>query len=327
MPIEARLLTVLAKDEGGTYGTDPTPTVGANAVMPVSYKDDPNIAEVEKPRVDAKHRVVGKQIASVSVPLELEFECVGNAAAGTAPQFGVLLTSSGMTETVSAATSVTYAYNSLAAQKSCTIYAYKYQLGGAAAALRHEYNGCRFGALEITGGVDAPWRIKFSGEGLYGTVDDATPTVASLAFPDDILDGANGKACTFTIGGVSTDIKSFSLKTNREVMRRDSILGTHGVAEIFVTASPGSVHEITLDRQVELVATRDHWSRLFADTTKFAWSLAWTTPGGSTVTISGSKLQEGAFSYSDDGVLRLDQTFYACDSADTGDDALTIVFT
>lgn len=49
MPIEARLITVLAKDESGTYATDPTPTVAANAVMPVSYKDDPNIAEVEKP--------------------------------------------------------------------------------------------------------------------------------------------------------------------------------------------------------------------------------------------------------------------------------------
>lgn len=327
MPIDARLLTLLVKAES-TYATDPTPTVGSNAVMPVSYKDDPNIAEIEKPRVDAKHRVVGKQIASVSVPLEIEFECVGHPTAGTAPQFGPLLKASGMSETVSAATSVTYAHSSLAAQGSCTLYAYKFALGGAASALRHEYNGCRFGPVEITGGVDAPWRIKFSGEGLYGTVDDATPTVASLSFDDnEITDGANGKACTFTIGGVSTDIKSFSLKTNREVMRRDSITGTHGVAEIFVTASPGSVHEITLDRQVELVATRDHWSRLFADTTKFAWSLAWTTPGGSTVTIAGSKLQEGAFSYSDDGILRLEQTFYACDSSDVGDDALTIVFT
>lgn len=327
MPLDARLLTLLAKDEGGTYGTDPTPTVGANAVMPVSFKDDPNIAEVEKPRVDAKHRAVGKQIASISVPIEVEFECVGHATAGTAPQFGVFLTSAGMTETVVAVTSVTYAYSSLAVQGSCTLYAYKYQMGGAAAALKHEYNGCRFGAVEITAGVDAPCRIKFSGEGLFGGVEDATPTVASLAFSDEYLDGANGKACTFTIGGVSTDVKSFSLKTNREVMRQDSIVGTYGVKEIFVTASPGSVHEITLDRPAELVATRDHWARMLADTTKFAWSLAWTTPGGSTVTIAGSKLQEGAFSYSDDGILRLEQTFYACDSGDTGDDALTIAFT
>jgi hypothetical protein len=324
--IEARLLTLLVKVES-PYGSDSTPAVGTNAVMPRSFKDDPNIAEVEKPRVDAKHRTVGKQIASVSIPIEAEFELVGHATAGTAPQFGPILKAAGMSETVSIGTSVTYAYNSLAAQSSVSMYAYKYQLGGAAAALLHKYLGVRFGALEISGGVDAPFVIKVSGEGLFGGTSDATPTVASLAFSDEILDGANGKNCTFTIGGVSTDIKSFSLKTNREAMRRDSIVGTYGVKEIFVTAAPGSVHEITLDREVQLKADLDHWSRMLADTTKFAWSISWTSPGGSIVTIAGPKLQEGSFSYNDDGILRLDQTFYACDDADTGDDALTIAFT
>jgi hypothetical protein len=153
-----------------------------------------------------------------------------------------------------------------------------------------------------------------------------TPTVASLAFPDEILDGANGKACTLTIGAVSTDVKSFTIKAGREVMRRDSILGTYGVKEIFVTAKPGFVHEITLDREVKLKADRDHWAEMLGEG-KVAWSLSWDSAAGSTVTISGSKLQAGAFSYEDDGILRLGQTFYACDDSDAGDDALAIAFT
>jgi len=330
MPIDSRLSTILAKAEV-TYGTDPTPTVAANAMMPRSFDaNSPKINEIEMPRVDAKHRTVGKQIGSVSIPIKAEFECVGRTDSPlTAPQFSPFLLACGMTVAGTGGPPVdtqTYIFSSLAVQPAVTIYEFRFSQGGAAEALTHEYNGCRF-AWEINGAVDAPCVIAFNGEGLWGGVSDATPTVASLAFDDEVVDGANGKACTFTIGGVSTDIKSFGIKSGREVMRRDSILGTYGVKEIFVTAKPGFVNEITLDREVQLVATRNHWSRMLASGTKYAWSLSWTSADGSTVTISGSKLQEGSFSYEDDGILRLKQKFYACDSADTGDDAITITFT
>ena len=328
--IDARLQTILAKTES-SYGTDPTPTVGANAMMPrVFDANSPKIGEIEKPRVDAKHRTVGKQIGSISIPIKAEFELVGRTDSPlTEPQFGPFLKACGMVVAGTGGPPVdtqTYTFSSLAAQSSVTIYEYRFEQGGAGDALQHEYNGCRF-AWEIAGGVDAPCVITFNGEGLWGGITDGTPTVASLAFDDEVLDGANGKACTFTIGGVSTDIKSFTIKSGRETMRRDSILGAHGVKEIFVTAKPGFVNEVSLDREVQLVADRDHWSRMLADTTKFAWSLSWSSAAGATVTISGSKLQEGAFSYEDDGILRLKQTFYACDSSDTGDDAITIAFT
>ena len=327
MSIEARLFCLLSKIET-TYGVDPTPAVGTDAIMPRSFSDDPDIAEIEKPRVDAKHRTVGKQIASIAVPLEVEFEAVGSIASPMVePMFGKFLRASGMIVTEVGAGPVTgqaYTFSSLAVQAAMTLYAYKFKQGGAALALRHEYNGCRFG-WECSGAVDAAMLFKFSGMGLFGGVDDATPTVASLVFPPETSDGANGKACTFTIGGVATDIKSFTIKSGREVMRRDSILGAYGVREIYVTAKPGFVNEITLDREVQLVATRDHWARMLAET-KYEWSLSWTSAAGSVVTIAGSKLQEGSFSYEDDGVLRLNQTFFACDSGNTGDDALSITF-
>ena len=326
--IDARLLTLLAKTEV-TYGSDPSPAVATDAAMPRMFSDDPEIGEIEKPRVDAKHRTVGKQIGSIAVPIEVEFEGVGAVDSPLSePQLGKFLRASGMAVAATGGppvTAQTYRFSSLAVQQALTLYAYKFQLGGAAVALKHEYNGCRF-TWECSGGVDAPMVWKFSGMGLWGGTEDVTPTVASLAFPDEITDGANGKACTLTIGAVSTDVKSFTIKAGREVMRRDSILGTYGVKEIFVTAKPGFVHEITLDREVKLKADRDHWAEMLGEG-KVAWSLSWDSAAGSTVTISGSKLQAGAFSYEDDGILRLGQTFYACDDSDAGDDALAIAFT
>ena len=327
--IEARLQTILAKVES-SYGSDPTPTVGANAMMPRAFDaGSPKINEIEKPRVDAKHRTVGKQIGSVSIPIKAEFEFVGRTDSPlTAPQFGPFLLASGMVVAATGGPPVdtqTYTFSSLAAQTSLTAWEFRFEQGGAGQALKHVYLGCRF-AWSVEGGVDAPCKIMFEGEGLWGGVSDATPTVASLSFDDEVTDGANGKACTLTIGGVSTDVKSFKVKSGREVMRRDSILGTYGVKEIFTTAKPGFVNEIELDREVQLVADLNHWSEMLAEG-KVAWSLSWTSAAGATVTISGGKLQAGSFSYEDDGILRLKQKFFACDSADTGDDAISIAFT
>jgi hypothetical protein len=325
--IDARLLALLAEAEV-TYALDPTPDVATNAVMPRSFSDSPEINEIDKPRVDAKHRTVGKQIASIAIPLEVEFEAVGSTASPLpVPMIHPFLLASGMAVTPSGGPPVnkqTYVFSSLAAQASLTLYAYKFRLGGAAAALLHRYYGCRF-AWEVTGGVDAPMVWKFAGMGLFGGTIDATPTVASLAYPDEVTDGANGKACTLTIGAVATDVKSFTIKAGREVMRRDSIRGTYGVAECFITASPGFVHEITLDREVKIKADLDHWTEMLAEG-KVAWSLSWTSAAGAKVTISGTKLQAGAFSYEDDGILRLSQTFYACDDTNAGDDALKVEF-
>src|SRR5690348_10332001 len=140
-----RLLTrrrlLLAKVET-TYGTDSVPTGLANAILIKNLNVTPMDAtlvsrDLIRPFLGANQQLV----ADAHVKLDFEVEIAGAGAAGTAPGYGPLLRACGMSETILAATSVTYAPVS-SLMDSVTLY---FQQDGA----QHSITGAR-GDVEIT---------------------------------------------------------------------------------------------------------------------------------------------------------------------------------
>jgi hypothetical protein len=168
-----RLLTrrrlLLAKTET-TYGTDAVPTGLANAILVKNLNVTPLDATlVSRDLVRAYLGANQQLLADAHAKLDFEVEIAGAGTAGTAPGYGPLLRACGMSETILASTSVTYAPVSTA-MDSATLY---FQQDGA----QHSITGAR-GDVEITFKAKGIPTFKFSFVGIYNP-----PTATSLASP------------------------------------------------------------------------------------------------------------------------------------------------
>lgn len=118
-----RKTAILAKIET-TYGTDPTPTGAANAILISNQSINPlNAQNVDRAIVreylGGAEQLVGMAFKEVSFDIEL----AGSGTAGTAPAWGPLLRAAGFAEAVSAGNRVDYTPVSTSFE-SVTIYYY-----------------------------------------------------------------------------------------------------------------------------------------------------------------------------------------------------------
>jgi hypothetical protein len=93
------------------YGTDPVPTVAANAILVKNLNFDPGKFSYAS-RKDLALPAFGKLASKTAHKwngISFDVEVSGAAAAGTAPPYGPLLRGCGLSETIVASTSVTYA--------------------------------------------------------------------------------------------------------------------------------------------------------------------------------------------------------------------------
>jgi len=155
----ARNTAILAKIEG-TYGTDPTPTEAANAMLVSNFSITPvNAQNVPRDLVrgyfgGSEHLVATKNI---QIGFDVEFQSSGNMTAPTIPAWGVLMRSCGFSETGSAGIRVEYNPISTA-QESCTIYFYD------SGDTLHEANGCRGTvSIDLSSGSRPVFRFSFTG--------------------------------------------------------------------------------------------------------------------------------------------------------------------
>ena len=189
---------LLAKIET-TKGTDSVPVVGTNAVRIKSGKI--SLAQEAVPYAPIKQtmgnlpHLIGKQ----TLQLEVEVDLHGSGAAGTAPEFGVLMQACGLLETLVAVTSA--AYDPLTANhKSISIYWYEdgllWKMLGAV------------GKLSFNAQIGAPPTLKFTFMSAYvapTVVADPTGAVYQSAAPivmstaDVINDGAVIKVGAFNL--------------------------------------------------------------------------------------------------------------------------------
>lgn len=309
MPLLVRNEVVLCEIES-TYNTDPSPT-GAEAVafQDVSYSHD-GLRMIERPIVqqglDMKKRIYGGSLATITLTCELK----GSGAAGTAPEYGPLLRSCGLDETIVASTSVTYAPVS-SSLESCTIYYFE-------EGKRYIMTGCR-GNAEFsieTGGVPL---VTFT---MTGHRSDPTDNTA----PTPTYDSTDPTALVnipFTVGGSTFAINAYSLNLNNEVVQPPSLAAVDGYGEIFITQrDPGG----SMDPESVLVAT-DSIIADFTAGTSAALSLG--SIGGTAGNIVDLDLPVVYYvdvSSGDREGIRTNEVSYNA-AVSAGDDELSLVFT
>lgn len=169
MPLLSRRRTLLAKTETN-YGSDSVPTGAANAILCRNLDITPLNSQIASR--DLVRPYLGnfdQLIATVNVQCSFEVEIAGSGTAGTAPAFGPLLRACGMSETIVASTSVTYAPVS-SGFESVSIY---YNVDG----VQHRLTGCRGTvAAGVTVGEIPVLRFQFTG--IYNAPTDvAVPAV------------------------------------------------------------------------------------------------------------------------------------------------------
>lgn len=198
-----RNTAILAKIES-TYGTDSTPTEGANALLVSNVTINPLSAanvdrDLVRPYMGASEQLVGP----ANIELSFDIELSGAGAAGTAAAYGPLLRACGFAETLSA--SIRAEYN-LVTPVADSVSIYYFSDG-----VKHIAKGCR-GTLSLKMSAGGRPVLSFKFLGLDGGVTAASPsaltltafkTPAVISEPNtgDLTFGATYTAATPTLTG------------------------------------------------------------------------------------------------------------------------------
>jgi len=302
---------ILAKIES-TYGTDPTPTGGSNAILVRNLEIQPLVAETVNRELVRPYLGQSDQLLSQAhVEVSFEVELAGSGTAGTAPAYGPVLRSCGLSETLVASTSATYAPVSSSFQ-SCTIY---YHQDG----IRHKVTGCR-GTFEITGEVGQIPVIAFTMTGIYNAPTDETlptPTYANQATP---LIFKQGNTTNFTAFSYSGCLQSYNFSIANDVIYRELVGCTK---EIMITNRAPSG---TIMIEAPTIAAKDFFT-IASGTSTGSITLQHGTTAGNICTMTTAQSDLGNLSYSDqDGIQMLEIPFIAVPT-NSGNDELSIVYT
>lgn len=240
MPFDAPIYwdtkIVLAKLET-TYGVDATPTGADDAMLLQNVVLSPmEGADVdrglEKPWLGADETIPNE----LHVKFSFDVELVPSGTAGTAPAWAALLRGCGCAETVVATTSVTYNPVS-SGHESLSFYIW---IGNT----QHKVIGTR-GDGEIKINAQGVPMVSWSFQGLFVTPSEAARVTPDLSGFQKPLLATSANTPTFTIGGTSFILRSFSMKLgnqleNRFLIGAESVLITKRseVIEVQVQAVP-----------------------------------------------------------------------------------------
>jgi hypothetical protein len=311
MALLTRKRLILLESEA-TYGTDPTPT-GADAVLVrdlsiTPLQSDSVSRELIRPYLGASQQL----LANTRVECTFSVELAGSGAAGTAPRYGKALLACGLSETIVATTSVTYAPVSTAFG-SCTIY---YNIDG----VLHKVTGAR-GTFTINGTVGQIPTIDFSFTGIYNTpTDTALPSVtyADQAIP---VVFKNGNTTDFQLLSYAGCLQTVSFDVGNTLVYRELVGCTK---EVLLTdrASTGSV---TLEAVT--MATKNYFTAALTDASLGNLLFQHGQTAGNIFDFVSTKIDIGDVSYGDqDGIHMLTIPYTAVPST-TGNDEFSLVYT
>lgn len=272
-----RKLALLAKIEG-VYGTDPTPTGEANAILATDVTFTPLEGGEESRDLLVPH--LGHQgviLTGLHGRLEFSVEIAGAGAAGDAPAYGPLLRACGLSETIDAGVDVVYAPVS-AAFESVAIY---YNRDG----VRHILLGCRGNvSLQLAPNRIPRWRFTFLG--FHGTVaDTALPAADTTAFLTPVV--VSKANTTFSLHAYAGPTESISLDLGNQVEAR-MLIGAESVEIVDRRASGSAVIEAAL------LATKN-WDAIAKAHTTGALAIAHGTVAGNIVELAAPAVQIGRY--------------------------------
>jgi len=305
---------LIAKIES-TYGTDPSPVGGTNAIQVTNLEVTPIESDNVQPasyQGFIGNSTRGTLVANKRVSVTFDVELAGSGTAGTAPAFGPLLKSCGLSETIVSSTSVTYAGVS-SSFDSATIYCF-YD------GTRHKITGARGSvSFNLTAGQFAVASFNFIG--IYnapdGTALSGSFTVANQAAAIEVND-TNMTTATFH-GVTSARIESFDLALNNELIYKE----TASNKEVFITnRAPGGTAVVTKE--------------MYFDNIYFAKAAAVSAPttapalgatAGNIVTLNAAQTDITGASYGDtNGVISLSMPYLALPTT-AGNDEVSLAFT
>ncbi len=305
---------LIAKIES-TYGTDPTPVGGSDAVQVTNLEVTP--IESDNVQAAAFQGFLGNSsratlVANKRVSVTFDVELAGSGTAGTAPAFGPLLKSCGLSETTVADTSVTYAPVS-SSFDSATIYCF-YD------GTRHKITGARGSvSFNFTAGQFAVASFNFIG--IFNDPDDTalsgTFTVANQAAALEVND-TNLTTATF-FGETSQRIESFDLALNNELVYKE----TASSKEVLITnRAVGGTAVI----EAPAVGTTDYFADAIGVSTASS-SMVLGATGGNIVTLTAAQTDVTGVSYGDtNGVISLSMPYLALPTT-AGNNELSLAFT
>ncbi len=219
MPLSWRKKVLLARTEV-TYGTDPTPTGTADAVLATNVEitpmDGSDVSrDLELPYFGAQATIPAELRAKITFNVEF----APSGVAGNVPAWGTLLRACGVAEVVDAGASVTY--NPVTdGHESVTIW---FNVDG----ILYAIPGAR-GTAKINVTAQAVPRIEFEFTGLYQQpVAAAAPAVNLNRYRDPQL-GTSANTTTFTVGGVPLVMRTAVLDLANSVEAR-FLIGSESV--------------------------------------------------------------------------------------------------
>ena len=311
MALLTRKRLILAKAEA-TYGTDPTPTGSANAILVRNLEITPLQSDIVQRELIRPYLGNYEQLlAQTRVQVTFEVELAGSGAAGTAPAYGPVLKACGLSETVVATTSVTYAPVSTSFS-SVTIYFFQ-------DGIRHIVTGAR-GTFTLNGQVGAIPTIAFTMTGIYNAPTDtalATPTYANQATP---LIFKNGNTTSFSAFSYSGALQSIDLNVGNEIVYRELIGGTK---EVLITdRKPAG----TMSIEAVLLATKNYFTVSTGSTTGSVSFQHGTTAGNiATLTMAQADLADASYAELN-GIAMMNLPYVATPTA-AGNDELSLAYT
>jgi hypothetical protein len=304
---------LLAKIEA-TYGTDPSPVAGTNAIQVTNLEVTP----IESDNVQAAsyqgfigNSTRGTLVANKRVSVTFEVELGGSGTAGTAPAFGPLLQAAGMSEVVVSSTSVTYAGVS-SSFSSATLYCF-YD------GTRHKITGARGTVtFNMTAGQFPTASFQFIG--IYNAPDGtaaSTFTVANQAAALEVND-TNVTTCTFH-GVTSTRLESIDLALNNALTYKE----TASSQEVLITDRAAGGTAVI---EAPVIGTTDFFAKAVASATGASTIVIGAT-GGNIVTFNAPQTDITGCSYGDtNGVISLSMPYLALPTT-AGDNEVSLVFT
>lgn len=302
---------ILAKAES-VYGTDSVPTGASNAILVRNLEIQPLLSEnVSRDLVRPYMGQADQLLAQTRVEVSFEVELAGSGTAGTAPAYGPILKACGLSETIVASTSVTYAPVSTSFS-SVSIY---YHEDG----IRHRLTGCR-GTFEISAEVGQIPRIAFTMTGIYNAPTDValpSPTYANQATP---LIFKQGNTTNFSAFSYSGCLQSFNFNIANDVIYRELVGCTK---EIMITNRMPSGSMVI---EAPTITAKDFFTIATGNTTG-SITFQHGTTGGNICTVTSPQSDLGNLTYSDqDGVQMLNCPFIAIPTS-SGNDELSIAYT
>lgn len=311
MALLLRKRLILIETES-SYGTDPSPD-GADAVLVRDLNITPQQSDVVNRDLVRPYLGASEQLlANTRVECTFSVELAGSGTAGTAPAYGKALQACGLSETIVAATSVTYAPVS-SSFDSVTIY---YNIDG----LRHKVTGAR-GTFSINCAVGEIPTIDFTFTGVYNAPDDSALPTATYANQATPLIFKNGNTSSFQLLSYAGALQSFSMDLGNSLVYRELVGGTK---EVLLTdrASTGST---TIE--AVSIASKDYFTAALTDATLGNLDFTHGSTAGNIVDFASTRVDIGDVSYGDQDGIAMFTIPYTLVPSTAGNDELSLAFT